>query len=36
MIDGIDLLCARGRTENVVGRQGRGMEAVEVEKDGDG
>ena len=36
MIDGIDLLCAGGRTEDMGGRQGRGMEVAEVEKEGDG
>jgi len=35
MIDGINLLFAGGRTEDIGGR-GRGMEVTEVEKEGDG
>jgi hypothetical protein len=36
MIDCIYVLCARGRTEDIGGMQGRGMEVAEVEKEGDG
>lgn len=36
MIDGVNVLGARGRTKNVGGSQGRGMEGAEVEKEGDG
>jgi len=35
VIDGIDLLFAGGRAED-IGGWGRGMEATEVEKEGDG
>jgi len=36
MIDGINILCVVGRTEDIGGSRGRGMEGVEVEKEGDG
>lgn len=36
MIDGIDSLGAWGRTQDIGGNLGRGMETVEVEKEDDG
>ena len=36
MIDRVNLLCARGGTEDVGGSGRRGMEGVEAEKEGDG
>lgn len=36
MIDCINVLRVRGRTKDIGGSEGRGMEVAEVEKEGDG